>query len=89
MEKTKHRNKAAMTPKQFVARAYKLLGKGEPDSVWRKRFCNITGYTQATVTRMIQGKIPVTEVIDSIFFMLELLDFANVDYLDEFGLRDV
>ena len=83
-----HRNKSAMTPESFVTTCEELLGPDTP--VWRKRFCNLTGYSQSTVTRMIAGTIPVTELVASLLFALEIMAFNDrVDYMDEFGLSEV
>lgn len=85
--KTNHRNTAVLTPTEFVTKAKKLLG--DQNKVWRKRFCNLTGYSPSTVTRMISGDIPVTMIVDSFFFALELMAFDDkIDYIKEFGLDD-
>lgn len=74
-----------MKPAQFVKAAKTLLG--EDDAVWRKRFCDITGYNPSTVTRMVSGEIPVTEVVASLFYCFELMAHKDtIDYLKEFEL---
>ena len=83
----KHRNKAALTNLEFVAQAEKYLST--ETKVWRKMFGDITGYSPSTVTRMISGDIPVTEIVASLFFAFEIMKHEDrIDYLTEFGLVD-
>lgn len=84
MTEKKHRNKASITPQDFLASVRNLLG--EDSKVWRKRFMNLTGFNASTVTRLVSGAIPVTELVASLLFSLELMKFNKIDYVEEFGL---
>ena len=84
MTEKKHRNTASLTPEDFLASARNLLG--EDSKVWRKRFMNLTGFNASTVTRLVSGAIPVTELVASLLFSLEMLKYHKVDYIEEFGL---
>ncbi|MCK4705112.1 MAG: hypothetical protein KAT90_06505 [Gammaproteobacteria bacterium] len=47
---------------------------------------NLTGFNASTVTRLVSGAIPVTELVASLLFSLELMKFNKIDYIEEFGL---
>ena len=74
-----------LTHYQFCTKCRELFS--EKDSEWRKAFCNLTGCTEATVSRYASGKQFIPLTVANLLFALELLCYYEDDIIESFGLE--
>ena len=75
-----------MTPERFVAVNRELFGKKQ--SVWRKRFTELTGFNASVITRYVNGEVPIPLTVANLLLALENLVWYKDDIFDTFELGD-